>query len=136
MLWINDLNKLKFTSIRPHAIHFKYDGEDYFIHSCDEFGESSTTLYKGRCKSNKNECVSSCWEEIRHRDLIKYDYNRKTLTSINKMNFVCRLYNAELIETKIPEIIFLVKEVTKLKKIIREQEDNFREISRTLRDFF
>lgn len=134
MLWINDLSKLKITSIRPHAIHFKYDNEDYFIHSWWEDGESGTKVYKGRCKSSKNTVVGSCWGWL--RDLIKYDYNRNTLSSINKMNFVCRLYNAELIETKIPEIIFLVKEVTKLKKIIREQEDNFREISRTLRDFF
>ena len=32
MFKINDLDKLKITSITA-VIHFKYDGEDYFIHT-------------------------------------------------------------------------------------------------------
>ena len=124
MLWINELNKLKLTSIRPHAIHFKYNNEDYFIHSWWEDGERGTKVYKGRCKSRKNVVVGSCWGEP--RDLIKYDYNRNTLSSINKMNFVCKLYDADMIETKIPEVIFLVKEVNKLKEIIRKYENDLR----------
>lgn len=132
MLWINDLSKLKFTSIRPYAIHFKYDGEDYLIHTSYDCGEEATTLYKGRCKA-KTESIKSCYGEV--NKLIKYDYNRKTLSSINKMNFVCRLYSAELIETKIPEIIFLVKEVSKLKALIRKQEYELRDTAILLRDF-
>lgn len=133
MLWINDLNKLKFTSIRPHAIHFKYNNEDYFIHSWWEDGESGTKVYKGRCKSNKNTVVGSCWGLP--RDLIKYDYNKNTLSSINKMNFVCKLYDAELIKTKIPEIIFLVKEVRKFKLIVRVHENNLRNTTAELNNF-
>lgn len=133
MLWINDLSKLKFTSIRPHAIHFKYDGEDYFIHSWWEDGDSGTNLYKGRCKSNKNKCIGSCCGDVYY--LIKYDFNRKTLSSINKMNFVCRLYSAELVNTNIPEIICLVKEVRKLQNLIRECESNLRSVEISLRNF-
>ena len=132
MLWINDLSKLKFTSIRPYTIHFKYDGLDYLIHTSYDCGEEETTLYKGRHKG-KTESIKSCYGEV--NKLIKYDYNRKTLSSINKMNFVCRLYSAELIETKIPEIIFLVKEVRKLKNLIREHESNLRSVEISLRDF-
>ena len=46
MLKIDDLNKLKITSITA-VIHFKYDDKNYFIHTNNE-STTSTTLYEGR----------------------------------------------------------------------------------------
>lgn len=94
VLKINDLDKLKFTSI-TNVIHFKYDEEHYYIHE-DTSGTSITALYKGRCKY-KNKCLKSKYGWI--PNLIKYKFNKRTLNAIDKLNFVKKLYKAGLIDT-------------------------------------
>ena len=100
ILNIDDLDKLKFTSI-THAIHFKYDNVDYFYHECDEGGDRTVAIYKGRMKG-KSECLKS--EYGRVDNLIKYKNNRKVLSSIDKVNFVEKLFRKGLIDTKIDDI--------------------------------
>lgn len=94
MLKIDDLNKLKITSITV-VIHFKYDDKNYFIHTNNE-STTITTLYEGGTKF-KNEPLKSCWGYI--PNLIKHKHNKKTLSSIDKRNFVKQLYKAGLIDT-------------------------------------
>ena len=48
MLKIDNLNKLKITSIKA-VIHFKYEDNFYFIHTSTEDGVV-TSLYRGRTK--------------------------------------------------------------------------------------
>lgn len=94
MLKIDNLNKLKITSITA-VIHFNYEDKYYFIHTNNE-NTTSTTLYEGRTKF-KNKPLKSCWGYI--QNLVKYKYNKKTLSSIDKRNFVKQLYKAGLIDT-------------------------------------
>lgn len=96
-LIIENLNDLKFTKI-SNVIHFKYKNENYFIYNSDD----RCKLYKGRKKGKDNECISSQYGEI--DNLIRYNYNRNTLSSIDKENFVAKLYNNKLIDTTIVEI--------------------------------
>ena len=93
MLKIKDLDKLKFTSITA-VIHFKYDKENYYIHT-DFESTVVTRLYKGRTKY-KNECIKGIWGYI--PDLIKYKNNKKVLSAIDKENFVNKLDQAGLVE--------------------------------------
>lgn len=93
MLKIEDLSKLKITSLTA-VIHFKYDDKNYFIHTNNE-STTSTTLYEGRTKF-KNEPLKSCWGYI--PNLIKYKNNKMVLSSIDKRNFVKKLYKANLID--------------------------------------
>ena len=104
MFKINDLDKLKITSITA-VIHFKYDGEDYFIHTNWE-STTSTSLYKGRTKY-KNDCLNNVWGYS--NNLIKYKKNKKVLSAIDKRNFVKQLYKIGLIDTDIEEIKAEVK---------------------------
>lgn len=119
MFKINDLDKLKITSITA-VIHFKYDGEDYFIHINTGY-TTTTALYKGRTKY-KNECLKSQYGFS--RNLIKYKNNKKVLSAIDKRNFVKQLYKMELIDTDIEEIKAEVKaekeEYEEIKKKIYE----------------
>ena len=116
MLKIYDLNKLKITSITA-VIHFKYDDKNYFIHTDDE-STTSTTLYEGRTKL-KNKSLKSCWGYI--PNLIKYKYNKKTLSSIDKRNFVKQLYKANLIDT-----------YDELKSEVEKEREEYKQISKTI----
>ena len=94
---IDDLSKLKFTSIKygGDIIHFKYDGEDYTL----ENGGTEMTLFirlsKGRMKCHL-EHIKSEYGMI--RNLIEYKNNKKTLSSINKQNFVNKLIESGILE--------------------------------------
>lgn len=93
MLKIDNLNKLKITSIKA-VIHFKYEDNFYFIHTSTEDGVV-TSLYRGRTKF-KTEHLKSEYGYI--NNLIKHNYNKNTLSSIDKRNFVKKLCKAGLIE--------------------------------------
>lgn len=94
---IDDLSKLKFTSIKYSGdiIHFKYDNEHYTL----ENGGTEMTLVirlsKGRMKCHL-EHIKSRYGMI--RNLIEYKNNKKTLSSINKQNFVNKLVEFEILE--------------------------------------
>ena len=94
---IDDLSKLKFTSIKYDGdiIHFKYDNEDYTL----ENGGTEMTLVirlsKGRMKCHL-EHIKSEYGMI--RNLIEYKNNKKTLSSINKQNFVNKLVEFGILE--------------------------------------
>lgn len=123
---IDDLDKLKFTSIKRYIIHFKYDNEFYFIHINDD-GTISTSLYKGRHKSSKNERITGTFGYI--DGLIKYKNNKKVLSAIDKRNFVKKLYKAKFIETNIMEI---KEEVEKEKIQCRELVYQIQELENKL----
>ena len=94
---IDDLSKLKFTSIKygGDIIHFKYDDEHYTL----ENGGTEITLVirlsKGRMKCHL-EHIKSRYGMI--TNLIEYKNNKKTLSSINKQNFVNKLVEFEILE--------------------------------------
>lgn len=94
---IDDLSKLKFTSIKygGDIIHFKYDNEHYTL----ENGGTEMTLVirlsKGRMKCHL-EPIKSKYGMI--RNLIEYENNKKTLSSINKQNFVNKLVEFGILE--------------------------------------
>ena len=94
---IIDYDKLKFTSIKygGDIIHFKYDDENYTL----ENGGTEMTLVirlsKGRMKCHL-EPIKSRYGMI--RNLIEYKNNKKTLSSINKQNFVNKLVEFEILE--------------------------------------
>jgi len=127
LLKIDDLDKLKFTSIK-NVIHFKYDGQDYFIHENNEFTRT-TALYKGRTKY-KNECIKSSYGVA--INLIRYKNNKKVLSAIDKENFVRKLYAQGLIDTN-EDIKQQVKEreerLKELNKIIRDAQEEIRKIN-------
>ena len=108
---INDLSKLKFTSIKygGDIIHFKYDNEHYTL----ENGGTEMTLVirlsKGRMKCHL-EPIKSEYGMI--RNLIEYKNNKKTLSSINKQNFVNKLVEFGILEPTQEQ-----KEVIKQQKI-------------------
>lgn len=119
LLKINDLDKLKITSIK-NVIHFKYDNEYYFIH--ENFTDTTTTaIYKGRTKY-KNECLKSKYGYI--SNLIVYKNNKKVLSAIDKENFVKKLYEAGLIDTDIYLIKAIVKYKTERLKELEEIIEN------------
>ena len=96
---IDDLSKLKFTSIKygGDIIHFKYDNEHYTL----ENGGTEMTLVirlsKGRMKCHL-EHIKSEYGMI--RNLIEYKNNKKTLSSINKQNFVNKLIEFGILDPK------------------------------------
>lgn len=127
LLKIDDLDKLKFTSIK-NVIHFKYDGQDYFIHENRDY-TSTIALYKGRSKF-KNECIKSEYGFC--INLIRYKNNKKVLSAIDKENFVRKLYAKGLIDTN-DKIKAEVKEkqekLEELNQIIRKAQEEIRKIN-------
>lgn len=128
LLKINDLDKLKITSIK-NVIHFKYDNEYYFIHENRDY-TNTTAIYKGRTKY-KNEYIKSMYGSI--INLIKYKNNKKILSAIDKVNFVEKLYGAGLIDTNNVEIKTSVENKTKrlneLNEIIKNAYEEIRKIN-------
>lgn len=116
MLKIDNLDKLKITSIKPFIIHFKYEDEFYFIHISDE-DSVVTSLYKGRTKF-KTEHLKSEYGFV--SNLIKHKYNKNTLSSIDKRNFVKKLYKAGLIEAFDEIKIEVEKEKSEIEQIEKQ----------------
>lgn len=96
MLYIDNLNKLKITSVKYNGniIHFKYKDEFYFI-QINSSETLVTRLYQGRCRGNC-KCIKS--EFGANLFLITYNHNKKTLSNINKLNFLSGLYELGLID--------------------------------------
>ena len=128
---IDDLSKLKFTSIKygGDIIHFKYDNEHYTL----ENGGTEMTLVirlsKGRMKCHL-EPIKSRYGMI--RNLIEYKNNKKTLSSIDKWNFVKQLIRYEMIEPtkeqkeaiKQQKIKEKIQQIEKIKQEIFELENS------------
>lgn len=113
MLKIDNLDKLKITSMKPFIIHFKYEDEFYFIYIRNEDGVV-TSLYKGRTKFKMEHLKSEYGFII---NLIKHKYNKNTLSSIDKRNFVKKLCKAGLIEASDEIEIEVEKEKAEAKQI-------------------
>lgn len=108
---IDDLSKLKFTSIKygGDIIHFKYDNEHYTLENGGTEMTLAIRLSKGRMKCHL-EPIKSEYGMI--RNLIEYKNNKKTLSSINKQNFVNKLVEFGILEPTQEQ-----KEVIKQQKI-------------------
>lgn len=124
LLKIDDLNKLKFTYI-TNVIHFKYDDEYYYIHErCDYI--HTTALYKGR-SIIESECINATYGMC--INLIKHKNNENTLSSIDKENFVKKLYAMGIIDTNNE----LKKEVENKQKRLKELNDVIRKAQEEIR---
>lgn len=123
---IYDLSKLKFTSIKYDGdiIHFKYDGEHYTLENGGTEMTLVTRLSKGRMKCHL-EPIKSRYGMI--RNLIQYQNNKKTLSSINKQNFVNKLVEYGILEPteKQAEAIKQQKIEEKLKQIEKIKQEIF-----------
>lgn len=97
-LVIEDLNKLKITSIKYNdVIHFKYDRKYYtFINGGTEM-TLVMALYEGRCKYHLKHIASRYGKS---NELIQYKYQRTTLNSIDKENFIMCLQEYGFVEYK------------------------------------
>lgn len=109
---IEKLDKLKFTSIKYDGdiIHFKYDNEHYTIENGGTEMTLAVKLSKGRMKCHL-EYISSRYGMI--RQLIIYKNNKRTLSNIDKWNFVKKLIQYELIEPTEEQKIEITKEKIK-----------------------
>lgn len=109
---IEKLDKLKFTSIKYDGdiIHFKYDNEHYTIENGGTEMTLAVKLSKGRMKCHL-ECISSRYGMISR--LIIYKNNKRTLSNIDKWNFVKKLIQYELIEPTEEQKIEITKEKIK-----------------------
>lgn len=127
---IDDLDKLKFTSIKYDGdiVHFKYNNENYTIENGGTEMTLVVRLSKGRMKCHL-ERIKSRYGMI--PNLIIYSNNRQTLSSIDKWNFVKQLIKYDLIEAtdKQRKIINQEKicELEIKKKKIQKQIDNLKE---------
>ena len=120
---IDDLSKLKFTSIKycGDIIHFKYDGEDYTLKNGGTDYTLVTHLYKGRAKYNL-EHIKCCYGSS--FNLIKYISNKRTLKYIDKENFVLQLVKLGILEpTKEQERIIKEQKINIIKEQIKKLED-------------
>ena len=86
-LVIENLDKLKITSIKHDGavVHFSYDGKHYTFLNGGTDCTLVMTLYEGQCKSHLKHISSKYGMAL---DLIKYKYNKTTLSSISKEQFV------------------------------------------------
>ena len=122
---IDHPEKIRFTSIKANGclIHFYYEGDYYLVQTGNMEGEQTLTtrFYKGRNKCHV-ECIRSCYggyigtrcglvendkEEwvdgyyyrVRVEDyLIRYKGHNRTLSHIDKVNFVEKLIRLGLLE--------------------------------------
>ena len=109
---IEKLDKLKFTSIKYDGdiIHFKYDNEHYTIENGGTEMTLVVKLSKGRMKCHL-EYISGRYGMISR--LIIYKNNKRTLSNIDKWNFVKKLIQYELIEPTEEQKIEITKEKIK-----------------------
>ena len=128
---IDDLSKLKFTSIKygGDIIHFKYDDEHYTLENGGTEITSVIRLSKGRMKCHLEPIKSEYGMII---NLIEYKNNKKTLSNINKQNFVNKLVEFEILEPtqeqkeaiKQRRIKEKIQQIEKIKQEIFELENS------------
>lgn len=94
---IEDLDKLKFTSIKygGDVIHFKYDDIDYVVECSGE--EGCSYILRGRDKY-KCDVLASWYGSIKTQDILKYQFHRRDLSSIDKWYFVKYLIKLGVVE--------------------------------------
>jgi len=94
---IEDLDKLKFTSIKygGDIIHFKYDDIDYVVECSGE--EGCSYVLRGHDKY-KYDVLASWYSPIKIKDILKYQFNRRDLSSIDKWYFVKYLIKLGVVE--------------------------------------
>lgn len=94
---ITKLNNLEFWSdgyAMVSAVHFKLDGEDYFLHYSDEEGECRLALYKGRNKCHLTH-IKSCWGDL--RGMIRFVRKPGCLKYVDTDNFLKKLKEYRLL---------------------------------------
>lgn len=129
---IVDLDKLKFTSIKygGDIIHFKYDGEDYTLKNGGTAATLVTRLLKGRMKCHL-ESISSKYGMI--SNLIIYKNNKRTLSSIDKENFVKMLAKYKLIEpTEEQQRLLILDEINLRLDVINKYNKEILELSKKM----
>ena len=93
---ITKLNNLKIYEtgyINLTAIHFKVNGEDYFLHYSSEDYEPHLTLYKGRSKCHLIR-IARCWGDL--EGFVKFTRKPGCLKYVDIDNFVNKLKENEL----------------------------------------
>lgn len=129
---IVDLDKLKFTSIKygGDIIHFKYDNEDYTLENGGTEMTLVTRLSKGRMKCHL-EYISSMYGII--SNLIIYKNNKRTLSSIDKENFIKKLVKYKLIEpTEEQQRLLILDEINQRLDIINKYNKEVLELSKKM----
>lgn len=91
---LNNLQIWPTGSITVTAVHFKLDGEDYFLHYSGEEYEDHLTLYKGRNKGHLT-CINSCYGDL--RDMIKFVKKPRCLKYVDTEYFIERLKEYHLL---------------------------------------
>lgn len=124
-LVIENLDKLKITSIKHNdVIHFKYDRKHYTFNNGGTESTFVMTLYEGRCKCCLKYMASRYG---RSNELLQYKYQRTTLNSIDKENFVMLLQEYGFVECKAckfkvsqleRDLLKLLKEASKRDKAV------------------
>lgn len=99
---IEDLDKLKFTSIKysGDVIHFKYDNINYIVECSGE--EGCSYVLRGRDKY-KYDVLASWYGSIKTQDILKYQFHRRDLSSIDKWYFVKYLIKLGVVEPTVEQ---------------------------------
>lgn len=121
---IDHPENIRFTSIKANGrlIHFYYEGDYYLVQTGNMTGDSTLTtqLYRGRskgCTEHISSCyggyvgtrcglvegdenwISAYYSHIKIEDhLIRYKNHNRTLSHIDKENFVEKMINLGLLE--------------------------------------
>ena len=72
----------------PTGVHFKVNGEDYFLHYSGAEYEDVLTLYKGRNKGHLTR-IAGCWGDL--KDFVKFTRKPGCLKYVDIDNFVNKL---------------------------------------------
>jgi len=91
---INNLKVYENGYINLTAVHFKLDGEDYFLHYSGEEYEDHLTLYKGRNKCHLTH-IKSCYGDL--RDMIRFIKKPGCLKYVDTDYFIERLKEYHLL---------------------------------------
>lgn len=85
---INNLRIYESGNVYCTAVHFKINGEDYFLHHTDEDYEDYLTLYKGKNKCHLTH-IAGNWGVL--DDFIKFTRKPGCLKYVDIDNFVNKL---------------------------------------------
>ena len=93
---INNLRKYPTGVFGYTAVHFKLNGEDYYLWTGAPDYEELTYLYKGRCKGQV-EHLASCFGI--DRDLIRFKKKPMCLKYVDTEHFICGLIKLDLFQS-------------------------------------
>ena len=91
---INNLEIWPTGYISLTAVHFKLDGEDYYLHYSGAEYEDVLTLYKGRNKGHLTQ-IKSCYGTI--DDFIKFTRKPRCLKYVDTEHFIAELRKFKLL---------------------------------------